>query len=747
VVKRRIFSLLMVVPLLLLGFTVFNTQSAYAYTAQMIDTFDGSTLDTSKWIINNWPEGEISVNDKVVAHVSGSVESCAARLDTTWKSAVDFDARVDFEIGDGWSNPSVAHLDGAYLGVALGGDSYSNWIQITRISQPDDDHIGVDLSRPGDSKLAYIHIENNDEATSGNFRISRTGQRFDFYYDIGSGETLAYSWTAPQEVGRIKIYFGANSIGSSQAFTTYFDNFRLDYDPNTVNIDYWTSYRYLFDGDSYYNSQVTGFKNWFSQIGNVDDSTDESVYDAISSLNSNMPIGWQDASVPPTGDLSHYNWQFGDVPENISHGFSLGPVWEDPQGKVTFSQGFKAIRTATRTVFNEDGNQTVTVKVTPMEAMDQLWIRYVTSVSPLVNPTITGYSAGEGLVIDNYNDYNLWTTIDNPTIGYEYSLEITIHLDFPEAIGSVEYMPQLHITNCALGDLNVSNGPSITFNPDGLGDWTWTGDGYYSWNYYCSFFRTLHMQERINQVGPVIISPAANPNPAPINTNIILTAQASEGNAGGSNIKDVQYSLDGTNWTSMHLINNGVTVDASYVLPGFSNPTVVKVYFRATDSSDYIGPTESILLAVFDPSAGFVTGGGWINSPLGAYTFDPYLEGKANFGFVSKYKKGATVPTGETEFQFKASDLNFHSDSYQWMVVSGAKAQYKGVGTINGTGNYGFILTATDGDLKTKGTPDKFRIKIWDIVTGTIIYDNQIGADDNADPTTILGGGSIVIHK
>jgi hypothetical protein len=39
--------------------------------------------------------------------------------------------------------------------------------------------------------------------------------------------------------------------------------------------------------------------------------------------------------------------------------------------------------------------------------------------------------------------------------------------------------------------------------------------------------------------------------------------------------------------------------------------------------------------------------------------------GKGTFGFVSKYKKGATVPTGQTEFMFQAGDLNFHSSSYQ----------------------------------------------------------------------------------
>lgn len=42
-------------------------------------------------------------------------------------------------------------------------------------------------------------------------------------------------------------------------------------------------------------------------------------------------------------------------------------------------------------------------------------------------------------------------------------------------------------------------------------------------------------------------------------------------------------------------------------------------------------------------------------------------------------------------------NFRFHSVSYEWLVISGARAQYKGVGTVNGAGAYGFLLTATDG--------------------------------------------------
>jgi hypothetical protein len=143
---------------------------------------------------------------------------------------------------------------------------------------------------------------------------------------------------------------------------------------------------------------------------------------------------------------------------------------------------------------------------------------------------------------------------------------------------------------------------------------------------------------------------------------------------------------------------------------------------------------------VYDPSAGFVTGGGWIASPVGAYFSKSTLTEKATFGFVSTYTKGAKVPVGNTEFQFKVADLMFHSTVCNSLVVNkvdkrGTRAQYKGVGTINGAGKYQFMIWGFD------GSPDTFRIKLWTESNGieTVVY-------DNGDKTAI-GGGSIIIQN
>lgn len=55
------------------------------------------------------------------------------------------------------------------------------------------------------------------------------------------------------------------------------------------------------------------------------------------------------------------------------------------------------------------------------------------------------------------------------------------------------------------------------------------------------------------------------------------------------------------------------------------------------------------------------------------------------------------------------------------------------------------MLTAVDGDLRSAS--DALRLKIWDVATGAVVYDNKFGEADESDASTIIEGGSIVIHK
>jgi hypothetical protein len=171
--------------------------------------------------------------------------------------------------------------------------------------------------------------------------------------------------------------------------------------------------------------------------------------------------------------------------------------------------------------------------------------------------------------------------------------------------------------------------------------------------------------------------------------------------------------------------------------------SVYTINVSVDDGDGGIGSAQ-VQIVVYDPSAGFVTGGGWIQSPAGASTANPTAAGRANFGFEVRYRNGATLPTGETEFNFKAGGINFHSTSYDWLVVADAKAQFRGNGTVNGVAGYSFLVSVVDG--KASGV-SAFRIKIWN--AGGVVYDNVPGAPDDLDRAAPapLGGGRVVVHS
>ena len=202
---------------------------------------------------------------------------------------------------------------------------------------------------------------------------------------------------------------------------------------------------------------------------------------------------------------------------------------------------------------------------------------------------------------------------------------------------------------------------------------------------------------------------------------------------GSNDTHTCQLELDGAlDAVVSYFAVSGGTCSGSILPP---EAGVYTLTVRVKDDDNGIG-SASVMIVVYDPSAGFVTGGGWIQSAAGAYKPDLTLSGKATFGFVSKYKKGATIPEGNTEFQFHAGGMNFSSNTYQFLIVNqaGTNAQFKGTGTINGAGSYTFMIWATDGG----NTGDTFRIQITDDNNANaIVYDNGVEQ---------LITGSIVIH-
>jgi hypothetical protein len=241
---------------------------------------------------------------------------------------------------------------------------------------------------------------------------------------------------------------------------------------------------------------------------------------------------------------------------------------------------------------------------------------------------------------------------------------------------------------------------------------------------------------------PVIVSVSAPVDPLPVGTTVNASATFMDPDP-----DDTHEALwdwgDGT-------VSPGTVDETSRTARGshdYRMPGVYTITVTVTDAAGALDQASFGFIVVYDPSGGFVTGGGWILSPPGACLSSPTLKGKANFGFVSKYKRGAMVPTGVTQFTFHGDGLSFHSLSYQWMTVAGPHVRFQGLGKIDGEGDYGFLVAVTDGERLGGEGVDTFRIIIWDKTTDETIYDNLPGVPESEEVLTPLDGGSIVIHS
>jgi hypothetical protein len=126
--------------------------------------------------------------------------------------------------------------------------------------------------------------------------------------------------------------------------------------------------------------------------------------------------------------------------------------------------------------------------------------------------------------------------------------------------------------------------------------------------------------------------------------------------------------------------------------------------------------------------------------------------GKADFRFEAHYKPGTSEVEGQVEYDFQKGAMMFKSSSLDQgrLVVSGNIASLQGKGTINGRGNYAFMLSAIDGGANTQ---DKLRMMIWEIqaagTLGKLVFDNQEKRGEGLEiqPGNTISSGSVIIEK
>lgn len=157
----------------------------------------------------------------------------------------------------------------------------------------------------------------------------------------------------------------------------------------------------------------------------------------------------------------------------------------------------------------------------------------------------------------------------------------------------------------------------------------------------------------------------------------------------------------------------------------FAEPGMYTVKIKVTDD-DGASDTAEVMVIVYDPGAGFVTGAGAFDG--GRFHLNP---------------KYGPHDEGPAPGQGRVRAGLVDSGDLEWLVVtSRGTAAVKGV-----SGEHGFVAYATD-------DPDRFRLVVWRLSDGSypageVVYDNREGASydlDQAEPPA-SDHGSIKIHN
>ena len=117
----------------------------------------------------------------------------------------------------------------------------------------------------------------------------------------------------------------------------------------------------------------------------------------------------------------------------------------------------------------------------------------------------------------------------------------------------------------------------------------------------------------IDNQGPGTSNVVATPNPVAVNTALTVTALTADTTTGGSPIAAAAYSIDGGGFIAMTAQDgrfDAVREPVTASLSGLSYAGVYEVCVKGTDAAGNVGAATCILLAVYDPTAGFVTGSG-----------------------------------------------------------------------------------------------------------------------------------------
>lgn len=420
---------------------------------------------------------------------------------------------------------------------------------------------------------------------------------------------------------------------------------------------------------------------------------------------------------------------------------NIGPFYSDVDLKLTRPDGSVVTPSDPGVTYNKTTNQ---VEVTIDNASPGEW-----SYEIIGNQLDAG---GENIPItvdeESIPIPNLPPTLTLPgdqTVQYSDALTFGISASDPEATDTL-----------ALSASGLPSGLTFTDNGDRTGTITGTAQvpaGTYPVTFFVDDGYNPPVSASLNiNVTPedAILTPSdSNPSSIKVSTAggtagpVTLTAaitEASDDDTNGniSNAQPVTFTLlpvGSGSPISCSATTDGGGVGGTLTASCTFNNVPVNVYdVHIAIGGNYYTGTADALLAVYDPSLGFTTGGGTImhNGVL------------ANFGFNVKYLSNGKAQGHLIYIEHRATgDVVLKSNAMGSLsIVKNNPTSYSaiilGKATLDGVGNYSFQSVVTDNG--EPGTSDQFSLQVKNS-TGTVVSDLTF------DPITLIGGNIQVPHK
>ena len=219
-------------------------------------------------------------------------------------------------------------------------------------------------------------------------------------------------------------------------------------------------------------------------------------------------------------------------------------------------------------------------------------------------------------------------------------------------------------------------------------------------------------------------------NAAPVVTS--FTAPTAPLSRGSSATVTVGFSDLGVEDTHALTINWGdgtsSTVDAGLALTATLSHAYAAAGFYTLSAtvSDKDGATAAANtagLVVYDPSSS-MRSDGWFYDP--SFSAPTSGKDKNKVMITANAAYDVNLPTGKFDLDNKTTGLHFRGGSVDYLVVTGAVATVRGTGSIDGGPQVGFLAIVRDGKMAGDRI-DRVRFKIWNLATGSVLYDTEPG--------------------